>query len=154
MINLIIARASASAGLQENMKFAVTTANMTLKGGNAVPSLRISTRETGTRYYESLSRFSTGAWTDIVFWGTGGYTDIAMATQARAHRDQELRWIDTHRDVLRQFAGQWVVLEGEAIIASGPDPLHVVAKARARGVSIPYIFYVEISENNVVRMGL
>jgi Family of unknown function (DUF5678) len=58
------------------------------------------------------------------------------------YRTQELEWRRTHRDVLRNFAGQWVVLEGEQIVAHGKDPQQVVGDARAKGVQVPYIFYV------------
>ena len=60
-----------------------------------------------------------------------------------AYRSQELEWRRTHREVLRTFAGEWVVLEGEAIIAHGSDPVQVVAAARAKGIKVPYLFYVE-----------
>lgn len=70
------------------------------------------------------------------------------------HRSRELEWCRTHKEVLLQFAGQWVVLEGEEIVAHGDDPLQVVAEARSKGVQVPYIFYVEGTDENVVRMGL
>ncbi len=73
---------------------------------------------------------------------------------ALGHRSRELDWCRTHAEVLRQFAGQWLVLEGEEIVAHGNDPLQVVAEARAKGIQVPYIFFVEESENNIVRMGL
>jgi hypothetical protein len=55
---------------------------------------------------------------------------------------------------LRQFARQWVVLEGEEIVAHGDDPLQVVAEARAKGIHVPYVFYVEDPDEKVVKMGL
>ena len=58
------------------------------------------------------------------------------------HRNQELEWRRTHREVLRNFAGQWVVLEGEEIVTHGEDPQQLVAQARAKGIRVPYIFYV------------
>jgi Family of unknown function (DUF5678) len=70
------------------------------------------------------------------------------------HRSRELEWCRTHTEVLRQFAGQWIVLEGEEIVAHRDDPLQVVAEARAKGIRVPYIFYVEDTNENVVRMGL
>lgn len=73
---------------------------------------------------------------------------------ASGHRSRELEWCRTHAEVLRQFAGQWVVLEGEEIVAHGNDPLQVVADARAKGIRVPYIFYVEETGDNVVKMGL
>lgn len=58
------------------------------------------------------------------------------------HRTRELEWRRTHGEVLRNFAGQWVVLEGEEIVAHGKDPQQVVVEARAKGIRVPYIFYV------------
>jgi len=70
------------------------------------------------------------------------------------HRSQELEWRRTHGEVLRSYAGRWVVLEGEAIIADGNDPVQVVTEAKARGIKVPYIFYVEPAYEDVVKMGL
>jgi hypothetical protein len=63
-------------------------------------------------------------------------------TPASGYRTQELEWRRTHREVLRNFAGQWVVLEGEQIVTHGKDPQQVVVEARAKGIRVPYIFYV------------
>jgi len=70
------------------------------------------------------------------------------------HRSRESEWCRTHTEVLRQFAGQWVVLEGEEIVAHGNDPLQVVAEARAKGIQVPYIFYVDDTDEEAVRIGL
>lgn len=59
------------------------------------------------------------------------------------HRSRELEWRRTHQEVLRNFVDQWVVLEGENVVAHGEDPQQVVAEARARGIRIPYIFRVK-----------
>lgn len=58
------------------------------------------------------------------------------------HRVRELEWRRTHREALCNFAGQWVVLEGDVIVAHGTDPQQTVIAARAKGIQIPYIFYV------------
>lgn len=50
---------------------------------------------------------------------------------AAGHRDRELEWRRTHREALCNFAGQWVVLEGDAIVAHGTDPQQTVIEARA-----------------------
>lgn len=70
------------------------------------------------------------------------------------HRARELEWRRTHQEELQAYAGQWVVLEGETIIAHGEDLGKVVADARTKGVAIPYIFYVEALGDNIVRIGL
>lgn len=72
----------------------------------------------------------------------------------RGHRTRELEWRRAHRATLRQYAGQWVVLENELIVVHGPDPARLIDEARASGIRVPYIFKVENHEENVVHMGL
>lgn len=73
---------------------------------------------------------------------------------AGGFRSQELEWRRTHKDELRRFANEWVALEGDQIVAHGQDPLQVVQEARARGIQTPYVFCVEPSGEDVVKMGL
>lgn len=69
-------------------------------------------------------------------------------------RARELAWRRAHENELQAYAGHWVVLEGEEIIAHGEDPASVVEGARAKGVDVPYVFYVEEYRPGVVLMGL
>jgi hypothetical protein len=69
-------------------------------------------------------------------------------------RDRELVWRRAHADVLQTYAGQWVVLEGEEIVAYGRSPAQLVEQARAQGIPIPYVFYVEESQPDIVTIGL
>ena len=71
-----------------------------------------------------------------------------------AFRNRELEWRQTHREKLQAFANEWVALEGEEIIAHDRDPVRVFDQAKQRGISSPYIFYVESADENVVRIGL
>ena len=59
------------------------------------------------------------------------------------HRQRELEWIETHTDELRRLAGEWVVLEGEDLVAHGKNATSVVASARRKGIKVPFVFYVE-----------
>ena len=59
------------------------------------------------------------------------------------HRQRELEWIQTHADEMRRLAGEWVVLEGDALVAHGKSASRVVASARRKGVTVPFVFYVE-----------
>lgn len=63
------------------------------------------------------------------------------------HRQREFEWIRTHADQMRRLAGQWVVLEGEELVAHGKNAVRVVATARRKGVAVPLVFYVEPPEN-------
>ena len=67
---------------------------------------------------------------------------------------RENAWRRTHEAELAAYAGQWVVLEGETIVAHGTEPARLIEKAKGQGVQIPYIFYVEELTPDVVMMGL
>lgn len=69
-------------------------------------------------------------------------------------RRRELEWRRSHRDLLQTYAGQWVVLEGEEIVAHGNSMAQIVEEARAQGIRVPYVFYVEESRPDVVHIGL
>jgi len=86
--------------------------------------------------------------------GLGGENSVREERLQTTYRGREQEWRRTHREILQTFAGEWVVLEGEKIVAHGGDPVQVVAQARARGIKIPYLFYVEAVDEGVVRMGL
>ncbi len=75
-------------------------------------------------------------------------------SRAALRRERELAWRASHQGELRRYAGQWVVLEGEEIIAHGPDPAQSVFEARARGIESPYVFFVDLPGDDVVTFGL
>lgn len=78
----------------------------------------------------------------------------AEARPSQGFRERELEWRRTHAAMLNQFENQWVVLEGEEIVAHGSDPVRVIQEARAGGVGKPYIFFVEQKTENVITIGL
>ena len=69
-------------------------------------------------------------------------------------RHSELAWRQSHEDHLQAYVGQWVVLEGEEIVAHGEDPTQVIEQATRAGIDTPYIFYVEDVAADIVQMGL
>lgn len=78
----------------------------------------------------------------------------AASPQPLGHRQREQESRRTHGDVLRGYAGKWMVLEGEEIIAHGDDPADLVKQARERGIRSPYIFFVEPIQPGVVKIGI
>ena len=71
------------------------------------------------------------------------------------YRQREYEWRRSHQAYLRRFTNQWVVLEGEEIIAHGDDPVQLVEQARKKGVARPYVFYVEPPrQERTVKIGL
>ncbi|MBS1811421.1 MAG: hypothetical protein JST84_24885 [Acidobacteria bacterium] len=55
-------------------------------------------------------------------------------------RRREYQWIREHRD---EYAGQYVVVEGDQLVAHGADGRQVLADARQAGIKIPFIVRLE-----------
>ena len=86
--------------------------------------------------------------------GAASKSEASAEPRPLRFRQREQAWCGTHGDVLSSYAEQWVVLEGEEIIAHGEDPVELVERARERGIRSPYVFYVEPPEPGVVKIGL
>jgi hypothetical protein len=54
-------------------------------------------------------------------------------------RTLEYQWLAEHS---REFAGKWVALEGDQMIACGARGAKVLAEARAKGVDRPFLVQV------------
>ena len=54
-------------------------------------------------------------------------------------RRREMDWIKENR---AQYADQWVVVDGERLIASGADGHQVFAAAKAAGIDVPFLVHV------------
>lgn len=89
-----------------------------------------------------------------VFGGMWSSSPPLKVLRVANRRQTELQWRRTHQDALRPYLGQWVVLEGEQIVASGPSLAEVVLQARGKGVRIPYVFRVDYSDQNTATIGL
>jgi len=53
---------------------------------------------------------------------------------------EAMQWLAEHA---REYAGQWVALEGNRLIAHGPDARAVYAAANADGAYLPLVTLVE-----------
>jgi hypothetical protein len=58
-------------------------------------------------------------------------------------RAREHAWCRRHRDLLRALAGQWIVVEGEQVVAHSADPERALREARAKGIRVPYLLWVD-----------
>ena len=57
-------------------------------------------------------------------------------------REKEMKWFEENLAGRRDFEGHWVVIEGEELVACERDYGAASQKARARGIKVPFIFYV------------
>ena len=55
-------------------------------------------------------------------------------------RSREMQWLHDHS---REYIGQWVALDGDRLIAHGPDAKAVYAAARADGAYLPLVDSIE-----------
>ena len=58
-------------------------------------------------------------------------------------RSREYAWLEQHRD---EYAGQYVMLDGDTLIAAGPNAKEVTSSARERGIVGALLLYVEDSQ--------
>ena len=80
-------------------------------------------------------------------------TELGLPTAKS--RERELAWRSSHQEELhRRFAGQWVVLEGEEIVAASRNAAEATEVARMKGISLPFLFYVDKPQPGVVDLGL
>ena len=80
-----------------------------------------------------------------------------LGTEARpaiGRRTRELRWRQNNGQLLEALAGQWLVVEGDELIAHGQDPVTLVVAARRRGIQVPFVFFVEPRARDTVKFGL
>ena len=76
------------------------------------------------------------------------------ARPAASRRARELRWRQENMQLLETLAGQWLVVEGDELIAHGQDPVSLVTAARRRGIQIPFVFFVEPRTRDTIKIGL
>lgn len=67
----------------------------------------------------------------------GATNGEGQGSQAHANRSaRSLRWLHENRE---KYSGQWVALDGDRLIASGPTAKEVYSKAKSEGVEIPFV---------------
>ncbi|MGH9939567.1 MAG: DUF5678 domain-containing protein [Blastocatellia bacterium] len=69
-------------------------------------------------------------------------SDDAVQPQLQPDPQDEaaFKWINEHGN---EYPGQWLVLDGDRLLAHGPDLAEVAAAARAAGVRFPLLHLVE-----------
>lgn len=85
---------------------------------------------------------------------SNGKAATKSTSRAPAFRQRELEWRRTHENVLRQYEDKWVALEIDEIVAHGVDLAEVIREARGKGISRPYVFFVEKRDPDRLFLGL
>jgi hypothetical protein len=66
-------------------------------------------------------------------------SDVRPARRPYLDRVAEMKWLREHR---HEYLGQWVLLWGERLLASGADPVPLLAQVRAQGFDRPLVVHV------------
>jgi DNA mismatch repair ATPase MutL len=69
----------------------------------------------------------------------GAVSEQVLTEVGISLREAEKTWLESHARELSAFAGEWLVVEGEELIAHSVDMVKAVKEARSRGVRIPYV---------------
>lgn len=86
---------------------------------------------------ESIEQLPATEQERIRRWLDEKETSNGEPSQADANRSaKSLRWLYENRE---EYAGQWVALDGDRLIASGSTAKEVYSKAKTEGVEIPFV---------------
>jgi hypothetical protein len=76
---------------------------------------------------------------EVLRFADGLQRKAAVRTVPCRDRTREITWIS---EIRVSYAYQWVALEGDRLVASGPDPLKVFGAGREQGIQTPFIVHV------------
>jgi hypothetical protein len=58
-------------------------------------------------------------------------------------RDMEVGWVEEHRAELQQrYAGQWIVVDGDTLVAHHRILREAVDRAEDRGIRCPFVLFI------------
>lgn len=60
--------------------------------------------------------------------------------KTRVDLSKEHKWLEENQD---KYIGKWVVLDGDKFVGAGDDPKPFVEEARANGVKVPFVQFIE-----------
>ncbi len=61
-------------------------------------------------------------------------------------RQEEMNWLARRKDLVERYGGQWIVLEGDQLIANDVDYVRARETATQKGIEHPFIFLVPSKE--------
>lgn len=65
--------------------------------------------------------------------------EVRKSSRPYIDRSRELAWLAANEE---EYAGEWVFLDGDRLVAHGDDPLRFREIACAEGIEVPFIVHV------------
>jgi hypothetical protein len=76
------------------------------------------------------------------------------AIEDRRAAERDRRTEEERTAKLQRFAGRWIVLERDEVVLAAESASEEAAVARARGIKVPHLLFVEPISRNTAKMGL
>ncbi len=81
-----------------------------------------------------------------------GSSQIERQPTTQSAFQQEMAFVSDPEQA-RRYAGQWVALAGDQVIAAGPHPKEVLAEAETRGHTDPALHYFPLRDPDTMVWG-
>ena len=81
---------------------------------------------------------------EVLRFADGLQRQNAIGPGPSRDRAAERMWIEQNRAA---FAGQWVAVEGDRLVAAGPDAQKVFAAAKAEGIQSPFVVHILVEDS-------
>jgi hypothetical protein len=81
---------------------------------------------------------------EVLRFADGLHRQNASGPDQKRDRATERIWIERNR---ASFAGQWVAVEGDRLVASGTDALKVFAAAKSEGIESPFVVHILVEDS-------
>jgi hypothetical protein len=78
----------------------------------------------------------------LVAGGSWKRTAEPAVSAVRPSREKEIKWLHENIEYVNTFAGKWIVVEGNELLASSTNLPEVIDTARKRGIVSPFVFFV------------
>jgi uncharacterized protein DUF5678 len=88
---------------------------------------------------DSVRRLPPAKQEEVLRFADGLQQQSAVRMVPSRDRSREMEWITENR---ARYADQWVVVEGDRLIAAGADAHKVFAAAKAGGIEVPFLVHV------------
>lgn len=88
---------------------------------------------------EKFRRLPLAKQEEVLRFASGLQEEIALRIAPSRDRRREMKWLEDHR---LRYAGQWVVIEGDHLVAEDADGHKAFLAAKEAGVEVPFLVHV------------
>lgn len=131
---------------------AVTLHEVEFSSSQTQEALRASLSTSAGQTQEALRAFLSAHSSFLTEAITSALTSLRASPERTEERRPapdsmlELKWLQEHQ---KDYAGEWVALDGDQLIARGSSAREVYQNAKRSGIQVPFIAWVESEEDQL-----